>query len=144
MLIQLINAHNVHLMEHVHFLSQIIDSETVLEINFFCRYQVLAGTCDMVFKAVAKLTYPVANIGGCVTAWLPPIVNFMTKQNSIWSKALIMPLTIWNCVLSINIRIISVKIGLFFQEITFRTEFPGSNFLLPTFLTGGKFATCYC
>ena len=31
-----------------------------------------------------------------------------------------------------------MKIGLFFQEITFRTEFPGSNFLLPTFLTGGK------
>ena len=35
-------------------------------------------------------------------------------------------------------RTISVKIGLFFQEITFRTEFPGSNILLPTFLTGGK------
>ena len=35
-------------------------------------------------------------------------------------------------------RIISVKIGLFFQEITFRTVFPGSNYLLPTFLTGGK------
>ena len=26
----------------------------------------------------------------------------MNKQNSIWSKALIMPLTIWNCVLSYN------------------------------------------
>ena len=38
----------------------------------------------------------------------------------------------------ITTRIISVKIGLFFQEITFKTEFPGSNFLLPTFLTGGK------
>ena len=25
-----------------------------------------------------------------------------------------------------------------FQEITFITEFPGSKFLLPTFLTGGK------
>ena len=37
-----------------------------------------------------------------------------------------------------NKRIISVEIGLFFQEITFITEFPGSNFLLPTFLTGGK------
>ena len=35
-----------------------------------------------------------------VIARLPPIVRFMTKQNSIWSKALIMPLTIWNCVLS--------------------------------------------
>ena len=35
-------------------------------------------------------------------------------------------------------KIISVQISLFFQEITFRTEFPGNNFLLPTFLTGGK------
>ena len=32
----------------------------------------------------------------------------------------------------------SVKIGLFFQEITFITEFLDSNFLLPTFLIGGK------
>ena len=31
-----------------------------------------------------------------------------------------------------------MKIDLFFQEITFRTQLPGSNFLLPTFLTGGK------
>ena len=31
-----------------------------------------------------------------------------------------------------------MKISLFFQEITFRTEFPGSNFLLPTFLTSDK------
>ena len=31
-----------------------------------------------------------------------------------------------------------MKIGLFFQEITIRTEFPGSNFLLLTFLIGGK------
>ena len=38
----------------------------------------------------------------------------------------------------INTRIILVKIGLFFQEITFTIEFPGSNFLLPKFLTGGK------
>ena len=38
----------------------------------------------------------------------------------------------------ININISSVKIGLVFQEITFIPEFPGSNFLLPTFLTGGK------
>ena len=33
---------------------------------------------------------------------------------------------------------VSVKFSLFFQEITFRTEFPGSSFLLPTFLIGGK------
>ena len=31
-----------------------------------------------------------------------------------------------------------VKISLLFQEITFRIEFPSSNFLLPTVLTGGK------
>ena len=31
-----------------------------------------------------------------------------------------------------------MKISLFFQEITFITEFPGSNFFLPTFSTGGK------
>ena len=40
----------------------------------------------------------------------------------------------------INRRTISesVKIGVFFQEITFITEFPVSNVLLPTSLTGGK------
>ena len=38
----------------------------------------------------------------------------------------------------INRKIISVKISLFFQKISFRTEFPGSNCLLPLFLTGGK------
>ena len=55
---------------------------------------------NLVFKVVAKLTYLVAITGGHETARLPPMVSFMTKQNSIWSKALIMPLTIWNCVLS--------------------------------------------
>ena len=38
----------------------------------------------------------------------------------------------------INKRIISVKIGLFLQAITFKKEFPDSNFLLTTLLTGGK------
>ena len=47
-----------------------------------------------------------------------------------------MPLTICNCVLSYR-RISSVKIGLFYQ-ITFITDFSGSHFLLPIFLTGGK------
>ena len=42
------------------------------------------------------------------------------------------------CFVFISRRIISVEIGLFFQEITFITEFPGSNFLLPRFLTSGK------
>ena len=94
------------------------------------------------FKVVAKLTYLVAIIGGYVTAKLPAklphIVKCMTKQNSTWSKALIMPLTIWNYVLSYKKKNYFSENGLFFQEITFRTEFPGSNFLLPTFLTGGK------
>ena len=50
-----------------------------------------------------------------------------------------MPLTIWNFVLSYKQKnYISVKNGLFFQEITSITKFPGSNFLLPTFLTGDK------
>ena len=31
-----------------------------------------------------------------------------------------------------------MKIGMFFQEITSITEFPGSNILLTLFLTGGK------
>ena len=31
-----------------------------------------------------------------------------------------------------------MKMGLFFQEITFIIELPGSNFLLPRFLAGGK------
>ena len=59
-----------------------------------------------------------------------------------------MLLTIQNLVSClINRRLISVKVGLIFQKIALITEFLGSNFLLPTFLTGGKggkFATCYC
>ena len=38
----------------------------------------------------------------------------------------------------ISRSIILVKIGMFFQEITFITEFQGSNFLLLTIQTGGK------
>ena len=49
-----------------------------------------------------------------------------------------MPLTIWNCVSSYNGKSYSKKIGLFFQEITFKTEFQGCNFLLLTFLAGSK------
>ena len=47
-----------------------------------------------------KLTYLVAKTGGHITAHLPlapVVVLFMTKQNSIWSKALTIPLTIRNC-----------------------------------------------
>ena len=54
----------------------------------------------MVVKVEAKLTYLVASFGSHVTAKLPHIVRFKTKQNSIRSMALIMPLDIWNCVLS--------------------------------------------
>ena len=59
----------------------------------------VASTCYPVFKVVAKLT---VIIGGHVTAKLHVrhIVRFITKQNSIWSKALIMPLILWNCVSS--------------------------------------------
>ena len=56
------------------------------------KFTFSASTCYLVFKVVAKLTYLVAIIGDHVTAQLLPIVRFTTKQNSIWSKALIMPL----------------------------------------------------
>ena len=49
-----------------------------------------------------------------------------------------MPLTIRNYVLSYKKKNYFSKIGLCCQEINLRTELPGSNFLLPTFLTGGK------
>ena len=51
-------------------------------------------------KVVAKLKDLVAIIEGHVTAQLPSSVRFMTKQISIWSKALITPLNLWNCALS--------------------------------------------
>ena len=35
-------------------------------------------------------------------------------------------------------ELFQLEIGMFFQEVTFITGFPGSNFMLPTFLTGGK------
>ena len=50
-----------------------------------------------------------------ITGGLPPIIRFMTKQKSVRSNALIMPLTgIVFC--PISRRIISVIIGLFFQK----------------------------
>ena len=57
------------------------------------RYNENANSLLRAAKVVAKLTYIVATIGGHITARLLPIVRFMTKQNFIWSKALIMPLT---------------------------------------------------
>ena len=44
-----------------------------------------------------------------------------------------MPLTIWNCVLSDKQKIYFSANHLVLLEFSFRTEFPGSNFL-----TGGK------
>ena len=99
----------------------------------------LASTCYWVFKVVAKQTYPVAIIGGQVTAGLPPIVRFTI--NFIWSKALIMPLTIIiELVLSYKQKNFSVKMEQLVvqKKITSITELPGSKFLLPTFLTGGN------
>ena len=51
-----------------------------------------------------------------------------------------MPLTIWNCVMSYKQNNFFSDISLLFQKITSITVFPSSNFLLPTFLTGGKWA----
>ena len=89
---------------------------------------------------VAKLTYLVAIFGGHVTAGLPPIVRFKTKQNSIWSKALIMPLTIWNCVLFYTHKNFFSENQLAVPKNNFHTitNFPGRNVLLLSCLTGGK------
>ena len=55
-----------------------------------------------------------------------------------------MPLTIWNCVLPYKYKNYFRKnrlVACSSKKITSITEFLGNNFLLPTFLTGGKFAT---
>ena len=54
------------------------------------------------------------------------------KKRALVETLLIMPLTIWNCVLSFQQKNNRRTIGMFFHEITFITEFPGSNILLPT------------
>ena len=48
----------------------------------------MANTCYQVFNVAAKLTYQVA-IDGHVTAWLPPIVIFMTKPQFYLVKGII-------------------------------------------------------
>ena len=48
----------------------------VLEINFFLQVA-------SVSKVVARLTYPVANIGSRGIAQMLPIVRFVTKHNFI-------------------------------------------------------------
>ena len=60
-------------------------------------------------------------------------------QNSIWSKALLNASDDMKfCVLSYKQRTRFSESWLIFQEIALITKFPGSNFLLPPFLTGGK------
>ena len=45
----------------------------MLEINIFLW---VASTSYLVQKVVAKQTYPVANVGGNITAQLPPTVVY--------------------------------------------------------------------
>ena len=71
-------------------------------------------------------------IGGQVTAQFPPIVIFMTKQNSIGSKALIMPLTIWNCVLSYKKNYFSEKQLVLPRKYFHNRNFQVANLLLAT------------
>ena len=49
-----------------------------------------------------------------------------------------MLLTVWNCVLFYKLKNYFSENQLAVLKITSITEFPGSNFLLPTCLTGGK------
>ena len=118
-------------------------NQSSVQVKTQCKKLTVLACCKFLLPGIKdsnKLSCLLANIGGCMTAQLPPIVRSMTKQTFIWSKAFIifafdqMEL----CFVLISRRIISVKIGLFFQEITFITEFPCGNFLLPRFLTGGK------
>ena len=64
----------------------------------------------------------IETIDGHINSPVTTNVRFMTEHNSIWSEALIMPVTIWKCVLSFSRRTISVKIDLFSQEINFIEE----------------------
>ena len=89
-------------------------------------------------KGSSKLPYLVANIG-----W--PFDSLLTTHCQIYDQTKFhMVKGIDNAFDHIELcfvllsRIILVKICLFFREITFITEFPDSNFLLPRFLTGGK------
>ena len=74
-----------------------INFTTVLGINFLAGSKYLLHSV----KVGPKLTYLVAKFGGHITAHLPSVkvvFRFKTKQNPIWSKALTMPLTIWDFV----------------------------------------------
>ena len=69
-----------------------------LEINFFfaCSKYLLSG-----IKASSNTYIPGSKSLSSNAVLLPAnsiVVRFLIKQNFIWSKELIMPLTIWNCV----------------------------------------------
>ena len=109
----------------------------VLEINFFL---LVASPCYLVFKVVAKLTYLVAITGGHITAQLPPIVRLMTKQNSVWSKALIMPLTTWNYIwfYKKEKKFSDSECACSCRKLLPQQTFQIAAFCYPGFLPGGK------
>ena len=99
----------------------------------------------MVYKLVAKLIYLVAKPCCHISAHLPPmlaVVRLKTKHTSIWSKALIMPSTICNCVKSYKQKY-CFKWNLFLHA-------PYRVFRQQLFFNGWqmgfsvKFAACYC
>ena len=83
----------------------------MVEINFFADCKLLLPGAEV----GSKITYLVAKNGCHITAHMSPalvVVGFKTKQNSIWSNALKVPLTIWNCVyLTSRSFFFIVKIG---------------------------------
>ena len=78
--------------------------------------------------------YLVANTGGPVTSHCQ--VNDITKFHM--DKSLIMPLTIWNCVLLYKQNNYFSEKQLALPRNFFHNRFPGSNFLQPSILTGSK------
>ena len=87
---------------------------------------------------MAKLTYLVAIIGGHVTGGYHSFSD-LSPNKIPYGQRHYQCLGPYGIVFCLKYRKINlVKTGLFFQEIIFIMEFPGSNFLLPTFLTGGK------
>ena len=70
---------------------------TVLEIKFLPGSKFLLPS----IKVGSKTNILGSKFGGHITAHLTSVqvvIRFKTKQNPIWSKALTMPLTIWNYV----------------------------------------------
>ena len=67
---------------------------------------------------------------------LPSFDRFMTKHNSIWSKALVMPLTIWNYVLSYQQKNTFSENGHVLQRINFHNRIPRSQLFATNNLNG--------